>query len=64
MRRTRDDEAQLMKNVEGWEVGTYYGEPAFFLDEPNQYRDPLYGEHFGHMDQNKVSERSCRHLIT
>lgn len=27
--RNRDEETALMKNVEGWEVGTYYGEPIF-----------------------------------
>lgn len=64
MRRNRDAEAELMKNVERWEVGTYYGEPIFFLDDENQYRDPLYWEHFAHADQNKVCERTERHLVT
>lgn len=64
MRRNRDEEAELMKNVEGWEVGTYYGEPIYFLDEHNQFRDPLFIEHFAHADPIEVSDRSCRHLMT
>lgn len=64
MRRNRDAEAELMKNVEGWEVGTYYGEPIFFLDAENQFREPLYFEHFAHADPDKVRERTERHLWT
>ncbi|KAL6438815.1 hypothetical protein ACFW04_003715 [Cataglyphis niger] len=64
MRRNRDEEAELMKNVEGWEVGTYYGEPIYFLDDENQFREPLFWEHFGHADPEDVAKRSCRHLMT
>lgn len=64
MRRNRDEETELMKNVEGWEVGTYYGEPIYFLDEENQFREPLYIEHFAHADPSKVADRTCRHLMT
>ena len=27
--RNRDAEAKLMKDVEGWEVGTWYGHPVY-----------------------------------
>jgi NADH dehydrogenase (ubiquinone) 1 alpha subcomplex subunit 13 len=64
MRRNRDEEAELMKNVDGWEVGTYYGEPIYFLDEENQYRDPLFLEHFAHTDPDIIAIRAARHLIT
>lgn len=64
MRRNRDEEAELMKNVEGWEVGTYYGEPIYFLDDENQFREPLFWEHFAHADPEDVAKRSCRHLMT
>ncbi|KAL6257868.1 hypothetical protein P5V15_011466 [Pogonomyrmex californicus] len=60
MRRNRDVEAELMKNVERWEVGTYYGEPIFFLDDSNQYRDPLFPEHFVFSDPDVVAARSMR----
>lgn len=29
LRSNRDEEAELMKNVDGWVVGTYYGEPLY-----------------------------------
>lgn len=64
MRRNRDEEAELMKNIEGWEVGTYYGEPIYFLDDENQFREPLFWEHFAHADPEDVAKRSCRHLMT
>ncbi|XP_032679131.1 NADH dehydrogenase [ubiquinone] 1 alpha subcomplex subunit 13 [Odontomachus brunneus] len=64
MRRNREYEAELMKDVERWEVGTYYGEPIYFLDGENQYRDPLFGEHFAHTDPNIFAERVVRHLFT
>ncbi|KAL0113974.1 hypothetical protein PUN28_011350 [Cardiocondyla obscurior] len=64
MRRNRDLEAELMKDVDRWEVGTYYGEPIFFLDDENQFRDPLYWEHFAHADPDYLLERTQRHLVT
>ncbi|XP_012527929.1 NADH dehydrogenase [ubiquinone] 1 alpha subcomplex subunit 13 [Monomorium pharaonis] len=64
MRRNRDAEAELMKNVDRWEVGTYYGEPIFFLDNENQIREPMFWEHFAHSNPNVVRERSERHMWT
>ncbi|XP_011870486.1 PREDICTED: NADH dehydrogenase [ubiquinone] 1 alpha subcomplex subunit 13 [Vollenhovia emeryi] len=64
MRRNRDAEGELMKNVDRWEVGTYYGEPIFYLDNENHYREPLFWEHFAHSDPSKVRERYERHLLT
>ena len=29
MRRNRDEENELMKNVPGWVTGTWFGEPVF-----------------------------------
>ncbi len=29
LKQNRDAEEDLMKDVEGWEVGTYFGEPVF-----------------------------------
>jgi len=63
MRRNRDEETELMKNVKGWETGTYYGEPIFFLDEENQYREPIYNEYFVHVPDNVLDERTLRHLL-
>ncbi|EFN82941.1 NADH dehydrogenase [ubiquinone] 1 alpha subcomplex subunit 13 [Harpegnathos saltator] len=64
MRYNRETEAELMKNIEKWEVGTYYGEPIFFLDKEDQYRDPLFSEHFAHTHPDDFLIRSARHLVT
>ena len=29
LRRNRDCERELMSDVEGWEVGTYFGQPLY-----------------------------------
>ena len=29
LRKNREAEAELMKDVEGWEVGTYFGQPVY-----------------------------------
>lgn len=53
-----------MKNVERWEVGTYYGEPIYMLDEEDRYRQPSYEEYFVHVAPNVLDERTLRNLIT
>lgn len=63
LRRNRDEEAELMKNIKGWEVGTYFGEPIYFLDEENMYREPLYHEYFVHVAPGILDARTIRHLI-
>jgi NADH dehydrogenase (ubiquinone) 1 alpha subcomplex subunit 13 len=35
-RRNRDEETELMKNVPGWVVGTYFGEPIY-KTKPKDY---------------------------
>ncbi len=32
-RRIRDEEEELMKDVPGWQTGTYYGTPIFKTQE-------------------------------
>lgn len=39
--RNRNEETILMKNVEGWKVGTYYGEPIF-KSQGDNYTVPEY----------------------
>merc|ERR1711997_189123 len=43
----RDYEAQLMKDVEGWEVGTYFGVPIY-RHEDNPYQNLPYNEFYAH----------------
>ena len=38
IRRNRDTEAELMKNVPGWVVGTWYGE-KIYKTKPDDYLD-------------------------
>eukprot|EP00088_Acartia_fossae_P050532 TRINITY_DN56622_c0_g1_i1.p1 TRINITY_DN56622_c0_g1~~TRINITY_DN56622_c0_g1_i1.p1 ORF type:complete len:152 (+),score=13.69 TRINITY_DN56622_c0_g1_i1:49-504(+) len=46
-RRNRDHEAELMKDVEGWEVGTWYGHPVF-KTTGDKWVDPDVNEYYVH----------------
>lgn len=47
LRRNRDAERELMKNVEGWKVGTYYGEPIYET-QPDAFIEPDFHEYYLH----------------
>ncbi|KAK9880231.1 hypothetical protein WA026_010105 [Henosepilachna vigintioctopunctata] len=49
LRRNRDEEAKLMANVEGWKVGTLYGEPIF-KTRPDAFIEPKFHEYYMHTD--------------
>ncbi|XP_044756603.1 NADH dehydrogenase [ubiquinone] 1 alpha subcomplex subunit 13 [Coccinella septempunctata] len=49
LRRNRDAERELMKDVEGWKVGTYYGEPIY-ESKPDAFVEPSYPEFYVHTD--------------
>lgn len=41
MKRNRDYENELMKDVPGWKTGTWYGEPLYFtIDYVDRWWDP------------------------
>lgn len=46
LHRLREEEREAMKNVPGWKVGTWYGEPMYFTIPPEKWWDPLDGEVF------------------
>jgi NADH dehydrogenase (ubiquinone) 1 alpha subcomplex subunit 13 len=49
MRRNRDDENQLMKDVPGWVTGTWFGEPLFkTLPNMEKWVQPTYAEVYAH----------------
>ncbi|XP_063852250.1 NADH dehydrogenase [ubiquinone] 1 alpha subcomplex subunit 13-like [Scylla paramamosain] len=48
IRRNRDEEARLMANVEGWEVGTYHGERIYKTIPSERFIDPVINEYFAH----------------
>lgn len=48
MRKNRDAEATLMKDVQGWEVGTLFGTPVYNTVGENEwigYRPKSYYSH-------------------
>lgn len=49
LRRNRDDENKLMKNVPGWETGTWFGEPVFKTNKNFDFWvEPLAIEVYSH----------------
>ncbi|KAJ8714446.1 hypothetical protein PYW07_002671 [Mythimna separata] len=48
LRRNREAERELMKDVPGWEVGTYYGEKVYNLLPPDTLVEPIYHEYYAH----------------
>ncbi|KAK5649858.1 hypothetical protein RI129_000887 [Pyrocoelia pectoralis] len=60
LRRNRDAEEDLMKNVKGWEVGTYYGKPIYRTVPKDTLIEPSYGEYYVHADYKDFAKR--RHL--
>jgi len=48
IRKLRDQERELMKDVPGWRVGTFYGEPIFYTLPPDHWWDPQGYELLAH----------------
>lgn len=48
LRKNRDDEAELMKDVPGWIPGTCYGEPVYKTLQKDELIDPLIQEYYAH----------------
>lgn len=65
LRRNRDEERELMKNVEGWKVGTLYGEPIYHLTKEDDplYR-PMFTEYYVHASYNDIKRRGLMSLYT
>lgn len=57
MRRNRDEENELMKDVPGWVTGTWFGEPIFKTNPSlDNWVQPTYLEAYAHVrprDMNK-----------
>ncbi|XP_035214724.1 NADH dehydrogenase [ubiquinone] 1 alpha subcomplex subunit 13-like [Stegodyphus dumicola] len=51
LRKNREEEAELMKNVPGWKVGTLYGEPLYKTVGDNIIH-PLGVEYYVHSEPN------------
>lgn len=50
LRRNRDEEAKLMANVEGWKVGTWYGEPIYKTKSKDELVEPSFYDFYIHAD--------------
>ncbi|RZB40890.1 NADH dehydrogenase [ubiquinone] 1 alpha subcomplex subunit 13 [Asbolus verrucosus] len=57
LRRNRDEEAKLMANVEGWEVGTYYGEPLYHNAPKDHLHEPTMQGYYIHADWKDFNKR-------
>ncbi|XP_063704584.1 NADH dehydrogenase [ubiquinone] 1 alpha subcomplex subunit 13 [Culicoides brevitarsis] len=57
LRRNRDEEAELMKNVKGWEVGTWYGEPVYKLLPKDTLVDPHFSDFYAHCERKHLMRR-------
>lgn len=62
VRRNRDEEARLMKDVPGWKVGTYYGEPIFKTVEGDYLHEGTWDELNVHASWSNAAIRSEFHL--
>ena len=56
-RQNRDDEAELMKDVKGWEVGTWYGTPIYRSYPKDKFVDPHMAEYYVHTDNKHFNFR-------
>lgn len=64
IRRNRDEEAKLMANVPGWQVGTWFGEPIYKTLQPDAWVDPDYFEFYCHTNFKAAKERGLMKLWT
>ncbi|KAL0820970.1 hypothetical protein ABMA28_005626 [Loxostege sticticalis] len=58
LRRNRDAEAELMRDVPGWEVGTYYGERVYKRLPPDALVEPIFHEYYAHSDPHEWYKRA------
>ncbi|XP_075979395.1 NADH dehydrogenase (ubiquinone) B16.6 subunit [Anticarsia gemmatalis] len=58
LRRNRDAEAELMCNVPGWEVGTYYGEKVYKLLPEDTLVEPIFHEYYVHTEPSNWFKRA------
>lgn len=47
-----------MANVEGWETGTYYGEPIYKTLPPDTFLQPNIKEYYVHAKGSEVEKRT------
>lgn len=61
LKKNRELEEEVMKDVPGWQTGTWYGEPVFFT-LGDKWWDPGQEEFFAHsFDKKRSDEVLWRH---
>ncbi|CAG9566307.1 unnamed protein product [Danaus chrysippus] len=58
LRKNRDAEAELMRDVPGWEVGTYYGERVYKNLPPDTLVQPIFHEYYAHCNPTDWFQRA------
>ena len=58
LRENRDEEAELMKDVPGWKVGTLYGEPVYH-NPANKFPVVTPVEYYVHTKYGTAIRRLC-----
>jgi len=56
LRKNRDEERELMKDVEGWEVGHYKGEPVYW-NQANRFHYVCPEEYYMHNEWSDMYNR-------
>lgn len=62
LNRNREYEKELMKDVEGWKVGTLYGEPIYKTLPKDKLVDPTFHEYYVHSAFKDMALRSHQKL--
>lgn len=57
LRKIREEEADLMKNIEGWETGTLLGEPIYKTVKEDDFLLPTYNEFYGHNKAKDLNDK-------
>ncbi|XP_050521802.1 NADH dehydrogenase [ubiquinone] 1 alpha subcomplex subunit 13 [Daktulosphaira vitifoliae] len=60
LRRNREAEEELMKNVKGWKTGTLYGEPVY-KTVGDKLIPPSYNEYYMHSPDDVLLDRAYWH---
>ncbi|KAJ8926659.1 hypothetical protein NQ314_020962 [Rhamnusium bicolor] len=64
LRRNRDEENELMRNVEGWKTGTWYGEPIYHTQDKNLLINPRFQEYYVHASYKDYTNRAHIGLLS
>ncbi|KZC09289.1 PREDICTED: NADH dehydrogenase [ubiquinone] 1 alpha subcomplex subunit 13 [Dufourea novaeangliae] len=60
MRRMRDEEASVMKDFPGWQVGRFFEEPIFWTVAEDEFIEPTFDERMTYADPKVADIRNER----